>query len=206
MFLRKLSTLVITVMVVGALVALVGCSSEPSTDGSAVNNVNNTANNGSNDANSAATEADSSSGNSAPAAAFVAGSKMHITASGKDIYLNEPTSDFIDALGDPDSYFESESCAFQGLDKVYTYKNFVIRTYPIDEVDYVSSIEFRNDSIVTSTNCYLGMDADTVKANNGDYSVDTDSEAAIVYVDGDTKLSYIFTDGEVTSITYTRVE
>lgn len=205
MFLKKVTTLIAVTLVVGVLVALSGCSSESTTDSTTVaNGANNAATNSADDV----SNNDSAAGNEAAsnAGSFVAGSKMHISASGKDIYVNEPTADFIDALGDTDSYFESESCAFQGLDKVYTYKNFVIRTYPIDEVDYVSSIEFRNDSITTSTGCYIGMDMDTVKTNNSEYELESESEVSLVYVDGDTKLSYIFTDGEVSSITYTKAE
>lgn len=202
MFLKKLATLAATILVVGTFVALTGCSSDdPSTDtanNTTVANETNKASSGEGDTNEAS--------NNTGATSYTPGSAIHMTTSGKDIYINMPTSEFIDALGEPNTYFESESCAFQGLDKVYTYNDYVIRTYPKDDVDYVSSIELKSDSVTTSTGCFIGMDAETIKAQNASLTLDSETDTALVYVDGDCKLSYILTDGEASAITYTAVE
>lgn len=200
MFIKKMATVVLTMLVVGALVTLVGCSNSSATTESTGATTNSNTNSGETISSNNASENTSS----APVS-FTPGSKICVRTSGNEIYLNMPTSSFIDSLGEPDAYFESESCAFQGLDKVYTFKDFVLRTYPLNDVDYVSSIEFKNDSITTDNGCYIGMDADTIKGMNATLTLDSEADTAIVYVDGDTKLSFIMTDGECSAITYTRV-
>lgn len=197
MLLRKIATLTATILVVGTLVALVGCAdssaSETTVSSSPVAN--------SNDSNTFGNDTSDNSGNSEEVS-FVPGSKFHITASGKDIYLAMPVGEFIDSLGATEDFFESESCAGQGMDKVYTYKDFIIRTFADENSEVVTAIEFRNDSITTSTNCYIGMDVDTIKSMNADYECVSDTDIALSYVDGNCKISYILTDGEVSAITY----
>ena len=129
------------------------------------------------------------------------GSK-YVFDAGKTISINMPSDAFLKDLGDPVSYFESESCAFQGLDKTYTYKDFVITTYPKDDVDYVFSIELLNDVVTTPEGAYIGMSADDVKALYPEGPTE-ESDKALQYVDGDSKLSFILDNGEVSSICYT---
>ncbi|MBQ7677922.1 MAG: hypothetical protein IJT32_06785, partial [Lachnospiraceae bacterium] len=59
-------------------------------------------------------------------------------ASGVTVEVDAPFADIESALGEPVDFFESESCAFGDLDKVYTYKGFRIDTYQLDGTDYVS--------------------------------------------------------------------
>ena len=42
------------------------------------------------------------------------------------------------------SYFEAPSCAFDGIDKTYTYAGFELLTYPKDDKDYVSSVVLKD--------------------------------------------------------------
>ena len=137
---------------------------------------------------------------------FTPASSLVFKASGKTISIDMPTSEFIDALGDPDDYFEADSCAFQGKDKVYTYKDFVIRTYPKDDVDYVLSVELRDDVVTTPEGAYIGMSEDDIKGLYTDYTVEGDSSSNMTVTEGGTKLSFIFEDGAVNSITYTKAE
>lgn len=46
----------------------------------------------------------------------------------------------IDALGEPDRYDEAASCYFDGMDKVFNYGSFEIRTYPDGEDDMVLDV------------------------------------------------------------------
>ena len=140
------------------------------------------------------------------AAAKTPSSNLKFKAGGKDIQINMDTSEFLDALGDPDSYFEAESCAFQGLDKVYTFKDFVIRTYPDGDIDRVSSIELRDDIVTTAEGAYIGMTEDDIKSLYGSFTIEGDASTALTVKDGDTKLSFIFEDGSINSITYTAAE
>lgn len=164
---------------------------------------------GDNDTNTTTTAA--ASGDQGEAAApqaddssYTAGSTFVFPVKGQKISVNMPLSLFIDSLGDPEDYFESESCAFQGLDKTYTYKDFVIYTYPQGEKDYVASIALKSDAVTTAEGAYIGMSADEIK---GLYNTPSDeSDKALVYADGDAVLSFMLDGDQVSSITYTRAE
>lgn len=107
----------------------------------------------------------------------------------------------ITSLGDDYSYFESPSCAYQGMDKVYTYDSIIIRTVTQDDVDYINSIELKDDTISTPEGIYIGCTSDQVTEAYGDPGSDS-----LIYVDGDIQLSFI-TDGSgnVTGISYDAV-
>ena len=49
----------------------------------------------------------------------------------------------IEKLGEPESYHEYESCAFQGKDKRYQYKDIIICTYPKNGADYIYTIQLK---------------------------------------------------------------
>ena len=133
-------------------------------------------------------------------------SNLKFVAKGKEIAIDMDTSSFISDLGDPVSYFEAESCAFQGLDKVYTYSDFVIRTYPDGDRDLVSSVELKSDLVNTAEGAYIGMTEDDIRGLYSSYNIDGDGNSSMTIVDGGTKLSFIFKDGTVESITYTAAE
>ena len=65
---------------------------------------------------------------------------------GVTVAMNENMEPLVKKLGDADNYFESDSCAFQGKDKVYTYGSVKITTYPKDNKDYVYTIELLDDT------------------------------------------------------------
>ena len=78
------------------------------------------------------------------------------TYNGVKIALNAPAQAIIDALGEPKSYSESASCAFEGLDKTYGYGSFYIQTYPIGDKDYVYSFWFVDDMVETDEGICIG--------------------------------------------------
>ena len=152
------------------------------------------------------TQGESGGDTATNAAAKESNSKLGFKASGKELKVNMDFSEVSDALGEPVSYFEAESCAFQGLDKVYTYSDFVVRTYPDGDIDRISSVELKDDIVTTSEGAYIGMTGDEVKDLYSGYTVEGDADSSMTVVDGDTKLSFIFKDGTVDSITYTAAE
>lgn len=119
---------------------------------------------------------------------------------GVDVAVNGSMSPIVDAWGEPDKYFESESCAFQGMDKVYTYGSVVINTYPEDGKDYVLTIELKDDTITTAEGVYIGSSKDDVVAAYG--TAVSETEVALVYEKGDCQLTFFFEDNCVTNITY----
>lgn len=136
------------------------------------------------------------------AAAPVASNDAYVFQSGDvAIAMNAEAAPILEKLGKEDSYFQSESCAFKGLDKEYTYGSFILKTYPMDDKDYVSSIEIKDDLISTPEGISIGSSAaDVAKAYGepataGNYS----------YTKGDSTLMFVVKDDAVTSIQYTAI-
>ncbi len=123
-----------------------------------------------------------------------------IAVSGTTVAIDAPMASLTEKLGEPTKYFESQSCAFQGLDKVYTYGSVVIRTYPQDEVDYVLSIELKDDTVSTAEGVYIGDTKGRVIEVYGEPASSTD--VSVSYTKGGTVLSFFFEGDAVTSITY----
>lgn len=106
----------------------------------------------------------------------------------------------LEALGEPNSCYEAASCAFEGLDKTYTYSSFVIETYPQGEKDYVSTIVLKDDAVSTAENIYVGSSLEAVtKAYGTDY---TEQGSMLVYYKDGMKLCFLVENDTVTSIQY----
>lgn len=120
-----------------------------------------------------------------------------------DIQLNAKMADLTGKLGKEDAYFESNSCAFQGLDKVYTYGSVVISTYPLENVDYVYTIELKDDTVETPEGIYIGSSKADVEKAYGTPGSTTDT--AYIYTKGESQLNIIFEDDAVSSIVYTAI-
>lgn len=106
----------------------------------------------------------------------------------------------IEQLGEPVSYFESTSCAFEGLDKIYTYSSFEIETYPVEDRDYISTIILKDDSIATQEGVYIGDSSEKLQQNYG--SEYTERDGMIVYEKDGMELCFIVRNTEIVSIQY----
>lgn len=107
----------------------------------------------------------------------------------------------VGALGEPLSYFEAESCAFEGLDKIYTYGGFEIDTYPDENgVDRISAVILKDDSVATSEGLMIGDGADRITQVYGE---PTSAEGSLyVYEKGGAALRFILQGSEIVSIEY----
>ena len=130
-----------------------------------------------------------------------AGSRYTFAFRGTEVAVNADMAPLAEQLGQPTDYFEAESCAFQGLDKVYTYGGVIIRTYPEDGKDLVLSVELRDDTVSTKEGVSIGSSLEDVTAAYGEPGEQTDT--ALRYTDGDCTLTFLTEDGAVTDITYT---
>ena len=118
---------------------------------------------------------------------------------GASVAVNADMAEVLAAIGEPQSYFEAESCAFNGLDKTYTYAGFVISTRPDGDKDFVNSILLTDDSVTTPEGAYIGCPkADVVAA----YGEGDDLGALLTYTLGDCTMNFIITDDKVVSIEY----
>ena len=137
----------------------------------------------------------------APTEGQAAGTEaFSFVTNGTEIAIDQDMAEVLAALGECQSYFEAESCAFAGLDKTYTYAGFVITTRPDGDRDFVNSIRLTDDSAVTQEGAYIGCTADQVRAIYGDE--ENGPAGALSYAKGDTVLNFILEDDAVISIEY----
>lgn len=120
------------------------------------------------------------------------------TSNSVKIAMNAEAASIIEGLGEPEKYFESESCAFKGLDKVYTYKGFKVNTYPVDEKDYILSVVFMDDTVETDEGICIGSTKDEVIAAYGEAS--TATAASLIYEKEGTRMTFVLDGDSVKSI------
>ena len=123
------------------------------------------------------------------------------TYNGTKIQLHANMAPILAALGEPKSYTESASCAFEGLDKTYYYGSLYIQTNPAPQGDRIGAVWFADDSITTPEGVYIGADRATVEKAYGSFSGD----ACTLDRDGQ-RLMILLTDGAVSSIQYTMAQ
>ncbi len=121
---------------------------------------------------------------------------------GTAIQPNAPAEPILSALGEPKSYTEETSCAFDGLDKTYFYGSFYLQTYPAADGERVFCLWLVDDAVATPEGVYIGSTEQQVKDAYGEDSLDGNS---CIVTQGDCKLTVILTDGVVSSIQYDAV-
>lgn len=122
------------------------------------------------------------------------------TYDGMEISVNEDIESVVNKLGEPIAYYEAASCAFDGLDKFYTYSSFQLDTYPKDGKDMVASIYFKDDLVKTTEGISLYMTkADMIKAYGEATTVNGNE---YTYEKGNGCLYFILEGDEIISIEY----
>jgi hypothetical protein len=119
---------------------------------------------------------------------------------GTEIRLHADMAPILEKLGQPKKYTESASCAFEGLDKTYTYDSFVIQTYPQGDKDYVYCFWFVDDFAQTNEGIKIGDSQDKVETAYGAESFNGSN--AYTLTKGDGVFTVIIKDGVVSSIQY----
>lgn len=127
------------------------------------------------------------------------GGYVFTAPNGSTVAIDDDMAQVLEALGEPQSYFEAPSCAFEGLDKTYTYSGFTIITRP-EETDLVTSILLTDDSTSTPEGVYIGSSAEEVAAAYGEAGQRTDT--LLSYTKDGTTLNFILEGGAVISIEY----
>ena len=103
------------------------------------------------------------------------------------------------ALGAYKSSYEAPSCAFDGMDKIYSYNGFDLMTYTQNGKDLISGVVLRDDTVETPEGIAIGSKAEDVKKAYGDFEKDATSAT---FKSDNCKLLIIFEGGVVTSIQY----
>lgn len=111
------------------------------------------------------------------------------------------SQEFLNVLGEANHYYEVKSCAFEGLDKIYTYSSFEIYTYPNGSDDLISNIFLKDDTVTTKEGVYIGMSLDTAREKIGEEGV---LESGVCTFDGGGDRLRLYVDGSntITSIEY----
>ncbi len=120
-----------------------------------------------------------------------------------EIVMNANAADILTALGEPKSYTEEASCAFEGLDKTYFFGNFYLTTYPVGDEDFVYGLWLVDDSLSTPEGIYIGATQAEVEAAYGTEGFNGSN--AYVMTKGLSKLTIILENGNVSSIQYDAV-
>lgn len=104
-------------------------------------------------------------------------------------------------LGEPASYYESPSCAFNGIDKTYTYSGFEIDTYPSGKKDYVFTVVLRDDTVTTAEGVAVGDSVEKLKEAYPE-AEESQTESMIVCEKDGMKLCFIIQEDKVAAIEY----
>ena len=122
------------------------------------------------------------------------------TYNGTKITLGAEAAPIIDALGEPRSYTEEPSCAFEGMDKTYYYGSFYLSTYPMDGKDYVYNLWFADDGVSTDEGIRIGSTQSQVEDAYGKECFNGTN--TFVLTNGQSRLVILIEDGKISSIRY----
>ena len=121
----------------------------------------------------------------------------------KEIKLGEEFSKEALGLGEEKNYSEIASCAFEGLDKTYTYENYEITTFPDGDKDKVYTIYFLNDQISTTEGVKISDDKEKMISTYGEEYETQGNQYK--YKKGKTNIEFIVENDVITSIQYSYV-
>lgn len=118
------------------------------------------------------------------------------------VYMNSKASKFLEKAGTPKSKSESKSCAYDGMDRTYTYKDFIVKTYSKSKngAEYINSIVLRTSKVSTKEGIKIGSSKnDVIDA----YGRATARFGVYTYTKGKCKLMIeMDSKDKVSSITY----
>lgn len=116
------------------------------------------------------------------------------------IMVGDDFSSIKGELGENYEFQEVPSCAFEGMDKIYTFSDYEIYNYIDGDVEKIYTITLLNDNISTAEGVKIGSTIDDVVSKYGvDYK---DAIGAYTYAKGKTLLTFIFDNNSVISIEY----
>lgn len=103
--------------------------------------------------------------------------------------------------GRPLSQKRSKSCAYDGLDSTYVYRDFILTTYShsVKGEQYINSITLLTDKVATKEGIKIGSSYNAVVKK---YGKAKGKLGLYTYTKGQSRLQIEVTDDEVSSITY----
>ena len=127
------------------------------------------------------------------------------TKNNKDFVFKYQNKDYLlgevftkEKYGEPLKYSEVASCAFDGIDKTYTYNHYEVTTYPVDGQDKVYVIYFLDDEVTTTEGLKI---SDSIEDMFNKYGKDYQKEGNLyTYKQNKTMIKFIVENDYVTSI------
>lgn len=116
------------------------------------------------------------------------------------ITLGAEAAPIIDALGEPRSYTEEPSCAFDGMDKTYYYGSFYLSTYPLAGKDYIYNLWFADDTVATEEGIRIGSTQSQVEDAYGKECFN--GTTSFVLTKGQSRLVILIEEKTVSSVRY----
>ena len=80
----------------------------------------------------------------------------------------DPAEEVLDALGEPQGTFESDSCAYQGKDMFYYYDGFEVMVNDVDGTLRITGITLADDTVSNPQGVKIGMDMSEALSLMGD--------------------------------------
>ena len=121
---------------------------------------------------------------------------------GTGISMKADAEPILAGLGECKSYTEETSCAFDGLDKNYTYTSFIMTTYPDGDKDRVNSLTLRDDTVSTAEGISIGDSKEKVESVYGADAFNGINAYIMADSTGDSQLTVILDGDKVSSIQY----
>ncbi len=132
------------------------------------------------------------------------GTEYVFSAGNVKIAIDADAAPILSSLGAWKAYDESPSCAFEGLDKVYTYSGFEIQTYPDGDRDFIYLVELYDDTVEGPRGIRVGSTSEEVASALG--AADRQSGTAWIYDGNGMYLELLIRDGAVNKIRYCRAD
>lgn len=117
------------------------------------------------------------------------------------VYMGGPAKKLIEKAGEPERVKAAKSCAYDGKDRTYQYKDFILYTYSDTDngPEYINGITFLTKKPATKEKIRIGSSYSKVKKKYGNKR---DSFGVYTYKKGGSKLQIEVTDDVVTNIRY----
>ena len=191
-FAKKVLLLALVLALVLGLCACGGGGSTPA---------NNSGGSGSNSGSQNSSESQNGSGNNSPAGNDQNNAQDYYFQKGDvKITMYVPSAPIVEALGQYRSSYEAPSCAFDGMDVIYSYPGFDLMTYVKNGEGIISGVVLRDDTVETIEGISIGSDKAAVEKAYGKFD---DGANSLKIIKGSCELLIILTDGAVSSIQYT---
>lgn len=113
----------------------------------------------------------------------------------------DPASPIIEALGEPDSFYEAPSCVFAGNDQVYAYPGFEINTASYNDLDVIVGIFLTDGQVSTPEGITVGSTLDEAIDAYGEPDIDDGTGQITWHYEG-FDLIIVNIDNQITSLSY----